>query len=167
MSCLGVLFSLDEKEVNKLKTLKSDRDRLEYLQEEIEEIYFERYPDRVSELDKSWDALHRSLTDGKLEYTNGQYPLSHIILGGEILYFEGDYIMTLKTPEQVKQIAFEINNIDEKYLKNGYNKINVDDYGFPLTDDDFQYTWDWFDGSKEFWKLAADENRFVLFTADQ
>ena len=167
MSCLGVLFSLGTHEVDKLKAFKSDKDRLEYLQEEIEESYFNKYRERVAELDKSWDALHRSLTDGKLQYKNGSFPLNHIILDGEPLYFEGDYIMSLKSPEQVKQIAAAITEVDENYLKNGYEKIDPDDYGFPLTDDDFEYTWAWFDGSKEFWKLAAQENRYVLFTVDQ
>lgn len=71
---LGVLFSLDESEVEKLKSFETDEERLVYLQEEIEENYFEDYPQRVAELDKAWDALHRSLTDGKLEYTNGTFP---------------------------------------------------------------------------------------------
>ena len=94
MSCLGVLFSLDEKEVEKLKSYDADSERLEYLQHSIEEIYFEKFPDRIAELDKSWDGLHRSLTDGK-------------------------------------------------------------------------YGWDWFSNSIAFWELAAKENRYVLFTADQ
>ena len=167
MSCLGVLFSLEEKEVNKLKSFKSDDDRLDYLQQEIEAIYFEDFPERVAELDKSWDAIHRSLTDGKLGYTNGSFPLNHVILGGEIIYFGKDYIMTLKTPGQVKQISLEIDKISEEILKTGYYSIDEQDYGFPLSEDDFEYTWTWLDGSKEFWKLAAAENRFVLFTADQ
>jgi len=53
MSCLGVLFSLDEKEVEKLKSYDADSERLEYLQHGIEEIYFEKFPDRIAELDKS------------------------------------------------------------------------------------------------------------------
>jgi Domain of unknown function (DUF1877) len=167
MSCLGVLFSLNEKEVNKLKSFKSDEDRLEYLQEEIEEIYFEKFPEKVAELDKSWDALHRGLTNGKLEYSNGNFALNHIILGGEIIYLGDNYIMTLKTPEQVKQIAVDIDKVDKEFLRIGYNKIDANEYGFPLSEDDFEYTWTWFDSSKEFWKLAATENRYVLFTADQ
>jgi hypothetical protein len=167
MSCLGVLFSLDKSEVDKLKAFTSDKDRLEYLQEEIEETYFDKYPERVAELDKSWDALHRSLTNGKLEYTNGVFPLSHVVLGGELLYYEGDYIMSLKTPDEVKQITSAVEKIDEDYLKKGYQKIDANDYGFPLTDEDFEYTWNWLDGAKEFWRLAAMENRYVLFTADQ
>lgn len=167
MACLGVLFSLEKTEIDKLKSFASDEERLDYLQEEIEELYFSEYPERVAELDKSWDAIHRSLTDGKLEYNNGDFPLSHVVLGGEILYTSGDYIMTLKHPDQVKEIAKAIDQTDETGLKNGYNKIDPENYGFPLTKEDFEYTGNWFQNSREFWTLAAKENRFVLFTADQ
>jgi hypothetical protein len=167
MACLGVLFSLDEKEVKKLKSFKSDEDRLEYLQEEIEETFFEKYPDKVAELDKSWDALHRSLTDGKLEWENGTFPLNHVILAGELLYSEDDYIMSLKTPEQVSQIAEAVEKVTEDDLRKGYNRIDVKDYGFELSVEDFEYMWQWFNSSKEFWKKASQEKRYVLFTADQ
>lgn len=167
MSCLGVLFSLSQSEVDKLKSFTNDEDRLDYLQEEIEETYFDEYSQFVAELDKSWDALHRSLTDGRLTYSNGTFPLSHVILGGDILYTRGDYIMTLKTPEQVRAIASTLENVDRDILKQGYYRINENDYGFPLTDEDFEYTWDWLEQSKGFWKLAAEKNRYVLFTVDQ
>lgn len=39
MSCLGVLFSLDKETVQKIKSFSSDADRLEYLQDEVEEKY--------------------------------------------------------------------------------------------------------------------------------
>jgi hypothetical protein len=155
MGCLGVLFSLGEVEVSKLKHLPSDEESLEYLQEEIEEDFFEQYPARVAELDKAWDALHRSLTDGKLEYGNGIFPLSHVILGGEILYSGGDYIMTLKNPQQVQKIAERLTAITQESLRDGYNKIDSDNYGSYLTEEDFEYTWDWFKDSHPFWKLAA------------
>jgi hypothetical protein len=167
MAFLGVLFSLDEKTVSKLKSFKSDEDRLEFLQEDIEESIMENEPERFAEFDKSWDALHRSLTDGKFEWKNGTFPLNHVILGGQQIYHEDDYIMSLKTPEQVKQIAEAVVAISEEDLRKGYNKINSNDYGFDLTDEDFEYTWTWFQDSLDFWKKAASENRFVLFTADQ
>lgn len=31
----------------------------------------------------------------------------------------------------------------------------------------FEYTWGWFEASIKFWKEAAEEKRYVLFTADQ
>ena len=167
MAYLGVLFSLSKAEVQKLKSFSLDEDRLDYLQEEIEESYFEDYPERLAELDKSWDALHRSLTNGKLEWDNGTFPLNHTILGGELIYHQQDYIRTLKTPDQVKAIFSEIKNITESELRNGYDKIDTKDYGFELTDEDFEYTWDWFKQSVDFWEKANSENRYVLFTADQ
>jgi hypothetical protein len=36
-----------------------------------------------------------------------------------------------------------------------------------LTEQDFEYTWEWFVGLREFWQRAAAENRAVLFTVDQ
>lgn len=105
MSCLGVLFSLDKKSVDKLKSFTSDEDSLDHLQMDVEEVYFNEYPQWTCELDKAWDAIHRALTNGKLEWDGGTCPLNHVILGGEILYSEPDYIMTLKTPEQVADIT--------------------------------------------------------------
>lgn len=166
MACLGVLFSLDEKIVKKLKSFKTDEKRLEYLQEDIEEVYFEQYPDKIAELDKAWDSIHRCLTDGKLEWENGDYPLNHIILGGELIYHEEDYIMSLKNPNQVQDIADNIDLVTEEILRIGYNKIDSQDYGFELTVEDFQYTVDWFRDSINFWKQAAKDKRYVLFTAD-
>ncbi|MCF2875558.1 MULTISPECIES: YfbM family protein [unclassified Tenacibaculum] len=167
MAYLGVLFSLSQKEVQKLKSFLSDEDRLDYLQEEIEEVYFEDYPERFAELEKSWDALHRSLTNGKLEWDNGSFPLNHTILGGELIYRKRNYIMSLKTPEQVKEIYSTLKDIAKTDLRTRYNKIDSKNYGFELTEEDFEYTWDWFEESKEFWKKADLENRYVLFTADQ
>jgi len=167
MACLGVLFSLDEKTVSKLKAFESEEDRLAFLQEDIEETIMENEPERFAEFDKSWDALHRSLTDGKFEWTNGAFPLNHVVLGGEQLYHEDDYIMSLKTPEQVENIAAAIVNISKEDLRKGYDKIDSDDYGFDLTNEDFEYTWRWFQRSLEFWQKAATEKRFVLFTVDQ
>ena len=110
----------------------------------IEEEYFNKYPDKLCELDKSWDAIHRTLTDGKLEWTNGDYPLNHIILGGEILYFQQDYIMTLKTPDQVKDIFKGFDLVTKETFRNRYFKIDKDLYGFGTTEEDLDYTWTWF-----------------------
>jgi hypothetical protein len=167
MSCLGVLFSLDKVTVDKLKSFSSDEERLDYLQIEIEEEYFNKHPDKLAELDKAWDAIHRTLTDGKLEWTNGDYPLNHIILGGEILYFQQDYIMTLKTPDQVKDIFKSFDLVTKESFRDRYFKIDKDLYGSDTTGDDFDYTWTWFSQSREFWKQATEDNRYVLFTADQ
>jgi hypothetical protein len=165
MSYLGVLFSLDKKTVDQLKSFSDDEDRLDYLQGDIEEIYFEDHPEWVCELDKAWDAIHRTLTDGNLEWKNGEYPLNHFILGGEILYSQDDYIISLKSPQQVSDIYNALAKVTAEQFKEKY--LRIDKKAYETSDEDLEYTWEWFDQSREFWKRAAADQRYVLFTADQ
>ena len=163
---LAVLFSISAQEVFKLRAQRDDDARLEYIQSELEPRYFAEEPDRMCGLDKSWDAMHRALTKGTLESPDASYPLSHVILGGESVYGAEDYIMMLKTPAQVSDIAAAIQGIDESAFRSRYNRIDPADYS-EHDEDDLEYTWECFDESKAFWQLAAEENRHVLFTADQ
>lgn len=45
--------------------------------------------------------MHRTLAAGPLRYEGGDYPLGLAVIGGEPLYDEDDYIMSLATPAQV------------------------------------------------------------------
>ena len=167
MGCLGVHFALTEARVKKLRRFADDEKRLEFLQEELEEELIGGDSEWAFQTDKAWDAIHRSLTDGDLTYENGEYPLSHVVLGGEPLYYEDDYIMSLKTPQQVSDVAKAIREVTRDRLRSGYRRISPEMYGFELTDDDFEYTWSNFQGLPEFFARAAAAGRYVLFTADQ
>ncbi len=167
MSCLGVHFALSEKEILQLRSLPDDAARLELLQEEIEESYFKNYPELVAESDKAWDAMHRTLADGLLTWNGGKYPLNHAVLAGELLYTERDYIMSLKAPEQVRDIASALQELTQDEFKRRYFAINQKNYDSPLSEEDLSYTWEWFQHVKELYSRAAKENRYVLFTADQ
>ena len=166
MGCLGVHFALTEDEATKLNSFRKDADRLNYLQEELEETYFGDHPDLMAESDKAWDAMHRALTDGKLTYDR-KGPLSMVVLGGEGLYYKTDYIMSLKTPAEVASIADSVDGVTKEKLRAGYDRISDGDYGFPKSDEDFNYTWEWFQGVAELFKKAAAEKRYVLFSASQ
>jgi len=166
MGCLGVHFALSEKEVSELRSQPDDASRLEQLQEEIEPTYFEEHPELLAENDKAWDAIHRTLTDGKLAWDNGKYPLNHVIMGGEPLYSEGDYIISLKTPRQVQDIATALPSVTESDFRKRYFGIDKS-YGSPLSEEDFGYTWGNFQSVRELFLRAASENRYVLFTTDQ
>lgn len=167
MSCLGVHFSLSEEEVRKLKSFSDDRDRLDHLQCEIEEKYFEEHGDRVAQSDKAWDAMHRSLSDGDLSYTTGPYPLRLAVIGGESIYAEDDYIMSLKTPAEVKDVAKALATVTKEDFRKKYDAMDAEKYGCPKDDEDFDYTWDWLTGVTVFYEKAAAEGRSVLFSADQ
>ena len=166
MSCLGVHFALSEKEVSELRSQPDDASRLECLQEEIEETYFEKNRELIADTDKAWDAIHRTLTDGKLAWDNGKYPLNHVIMGGESLYLEDDYIMSLKTPKQVQEIASALPSITEDEFRRRYFAVDKS-YDYPLSEEDLGYTWENFQCVRKLFLRAATEKRYVLFTADQ
>ena len=167
MSCLGVHFALTEKEAAQLRSIRDEEARLDHLHEVIEETYFSDYPDLKAESDKAWDAMHRALADGQLSWDGGQYPLNHTVLGGELLYTDSDYIMSLKTPQQVRDIAAALPAITEEEFRRRYFAIDAGSYGSPLSEEDFHYTWDWFQSVRDLYLRAAKEGRSVLFTADQ
>jgi hypothetical protein len=167
MGCLGVHFALTEDEVAALKSRPSDAARLDHLQEVIEDTYFGEQREWLAESDKSWDAIHRTLTDGKIAWDNGTFPLSHVILGGDVLYELDDYIMSLKTPWEVKRIADALRGVTEPGFREQYFRIDEVDYGVPIGEEDYEYTWSWFQGVRDLYYRAADAGRHVLFTASQ
>ena len=167
MASRGVHFALAPEDVESLRALEDEGERLDHLQEVIEEGYFADQKDFVAETDKAWDAIHRALSDGELTWDGGDYPLNHAVLAGELLYTDDDYIMSLKTPSQVSDIAGALARITEPEFRRRYFAIDADSYGFPLTDEDFGYTWGWFETLREFYARAATARRHVLFTADQ
>jgi hypothetical protein len=167
MSCLGVHFALTSEDVAALQAIDDEQERLEFLQAEIEERYFAEPRTYVAESDKSWDAMHRALADGKLSWDGGSFPLNHTVLGGELLYTEDDYIMSLKTPEQVQAIATALEALTEPEFRERYDRIDRKSYDGEIGDEDFEYTWEWFQGVRDLYRRAAAEKRHVLFTADQ
>ena len=141
---------------------------VDHLQEEIEETYFGEHPDLKAECERSWDAMHLASASGQLTWDGGEYPLSHVVLAGEPLYGKSDYIMSLKTPQQVLRISpASLPAITEAEFRRRYFAIDAKSYGFPLSEEDFGYTWELFQGVRDLYTRAAQEGRFVLFTADQ
>lgn len=166
MGCLGLHFSLDDDQVAALKELPGD-ERVDYVQEEFEERLWSRHKSRAQETDKAWDAIHRALTDGDLAWENGEYPLNRVILGGELLSEEDDYILSLKTPKEVRDVAAAISEVTKARLRKGYDAIDAGEVDFAPSDEDFEYTWTWFESLAAFYRRAAKAGRWVLFTADQ
>ena len=111
--------------------------------------------------------MHRALTDGRLTWDGGTYPLNHVVLAGELLYTEDDYIMSLKSPAQVRDITSELEKITKESFRKRYLSISPSEYGMAVSDEDFSYTWEWFENVRQLYRRAAAENLHVLFTADQ
>lgn len=169
MSCLGVLFAVPEDVVKHIRALPMAQ-RPEYISDELEEEYFEEYPERTVELDKAWDAIHRSLTDGTLSFDCESYPLGGAVLGGELLYYDGDkyddYIITAKSPSMVRELYSWLVKLTKKQFREGYSKID-ETYPDELSGEDLEYSWEYLQDSIPFFRLAAEKDLWVLFTADQ
>lgn len=163
MGCLGVFFALTDSDVAKLRAFEDEQERRDYLMEEIEE------DDTVlaETVDKAWDAMHRCFAEGSLDPQRGQPPLSNMVLGGESLYSDDDYIMWLKKPQLVMAIAAAAAGVSREGLVARYGAISPDSYGMDLSEVDRDYTWENFVAAAQFYKRAAAAGKYVLFTADQ
>ena len=160
VASLGVHFAVGDEVARRLAGVDGD-DELEALVEEIEEdsLDVEHF-----DTDKAWDAIHRSLTDGQLEYDNGEYPLNAVILGGDQLHKGDDYVVGLLPPAQVREVADALADVDRDRLRAGYDQIDAGDYDNDVGDEDFDYTWAGFDGLPAFFRRAADAGLTVIFT---
>ncbi len=165
MSCLGVHFAIEANHVEQLRSLQTDQEKLNFVLEHVEEELYDT--DHAAASDKSWDAMHRTLSDGYLTWDGGEYPLNHTVLGGEQLYSGNDFIMSLKSPAQVAEIASVLTTIDNNDFHSRYFAIPARDYDAVLDDDDLEYTWSWFQDVRALYQRAAEDGRYVLFTADQ
>ena len=119
----------------------------------------------VFETDKGWDAIHRCLTDGRLEYDNGDLPLKLCILGGYQLHEGENYVVSVTPDEQVPDVAAALKHITRDQFRAKYDQIDGADYP-DKSDEDFDYTWTMFDGMPQFWERAAKAGRAVVFTVD-
>jgi hypothetical protein len=164
---LGVHFALTTEDADRLCKLATGDERLEFVAESIETRYFEAGKTYVAESDKAWDAMHRALADGELSWDGGTYPLNHTVLGGERLYEGDDYVMILKTPQQVRDISDALDKLTEQDFRRRYDAINEETYDGEKDDADFAYTWEWLQPVRDLYRKAAAEGRHVLFTADQ
>ncbi len=166
MSAHGVLLALDAATVDRLRAEQDEDLRREWLVDVVEADLFERTPQWAYETDVAWDAIHRSLTDGDLDWDNGTYPLNHVILGGEQLYDENDAILSLKSPEQVREIAAALSLVTPARFKAGYQRIAAEDYDGLKGLEDYHSSWDEFCELPEFYQRAADAGRWVIFSVD-
>jgi hypothetical protein len=48
-----------------------------------------------------------------------------------------------------------------------YFAIDQESYDSPLSEDDYQYNWAWFQEVRDLYEMVARDGRCVLFTTDQ
>jgi hypothetical protein len=66
---------------------------------------------------------------------------------------------------QVKDVATALSKISQPWFRERYFAIPQNEYEI-LSEDDFQYTWEWFEEVRQLYEKASTENRAVIFTVD-
>lgn len=163
MAMRGVHFALsDEQAARLLEAVEGGDDDVMTIVEAIEEAWEEPF---VAASDKAWEAIHRCLTGGTLLYEGGEYPLNHVICGGEqLLSGDIDYTASFVKVEQVRDVAVALAPLTEAWLRERYDRLDPDEY--EGSDEDFAYTWENFEVVRGLFVRAAKAGRAVLFTVD-
>ena len=160
MAARGVHFALTAEEASRLMdTPDSDDEKIQAFVGEIEERWDKEW---TQETDKAWDAIHRCLTDGKLEW--GDTPFHMCILPHDNICDDEDYIVCFASAEDVKEVWVAIGGIDRDEMRRRYDTLDPDEYDGELSEDDFEYTWNWFEPLRAFFRKAAEHDRAVIFT---
>ena len=98
---------------------------------------------------------------------HGSYPLKLAVLGGRRLQeSEYDYFIRLIEPHEVADLVPALKEIDKPALRARYFKHCKGawpEYG----EDDFGYTWEYFEMLRDFFERMSGNGRAVIFTADQ
>jgi hypothetical protein len=133
---LGVHFALSTVDEQRLLAAAGNDDALLQIIAEIEET---GHVDWACQHALAWDALHRCLTDGRLEYEGGTFPLRAAVIGGRQLIEEADYTVSYVTAAEVRQVAQALESVEEDWFRERYASLHDTDYAGPLDEDD--YTW--------------------------
>jgi hypothetical protein len=155
---LGVHFALSKQDEARLLAAAGDDNAVVAMVEEIES-------DLECDTD-ALDALHRCLTDGRLEYANGTYPLRAAVLGGRQLVEDTEYTVSYVDADQVRDVAEALSIIEPDWLRRRYDMLGDTDYAGQISEDDFEDTWDGLEDVRDFFAEAAEAGLAVVFTVE-
>jgi hypothetical protein len=160
MAHRGVLFAVTGETVAALLAASSDaalRSVVGTLEEEADEGH-------LAEVDRAWDAIHRTLTDGSLRVSEANDPLAKAILGGKQLHRGDDDIVSLVLAEEVPEIARALAQIDEQTFLQRYLRLEQSDYAPAYGKKDARIAWEYFGNVVLLYAQAAASGRAVVFT---
>jgi hypothetical protein len=160
MGCLGVLFALTRKQLERLLEANSD----DQVKKQVRDMSEKGCYDFLVDTDKSWDAIHRCLSDGTLDFEGGTYPLNHCILAGKQLHEGKNYIVSFKRPDEVRDIAAALKKVTEPWFRERYFALTKTDFPQEIClDDEWDYTLHYLKHITEFYQQATMTERAVIF----
>ena len=163
MAGRGVLFAIGDADVSALLEADGHDAVVKYVKTTIQERWEKGF---VSETDKAWYAIHLCVAGGS-SLDESDSPESRCIFGTATLTTEDDRTVAYTPADQVPETAAALAAIDAEGLRAQYDLIDPETYAWAdLSDDDFKYTWVYFEAARTLWQTAADSGRSVIFTVD-
>lgn len=167
MACRGMHSAITAEQRAHLEALPDGEERYFYLND----IYEELGDDYQQHMDKSWDAIHRCLTqsppgEALLDTAAGSYPLKLAIIGGKELSQDPSYLLYLIEPNDVPVLAQAMAGISPERFAELY-RHHCRGYAPEFGDEDLEYSFAYFEELRDFLARIAPTGRAVVFSADQ
>ena len=164
MAGRGVLFAVGAEDVEALLAADGHAAVVRYVKGTIQERWEKEF---VAETDKAWYAIHLCVSGGSAALDESDAPEARCIFGSATLTTEDDRTVAFTPADEVAATAAALAAIDSDALRAEYDRIDPDTYAWAdLSDDDFKYTWVYFEAARKLWQKAADSGRAVIFTVD-
>lgn len=119
--------------------------------------------DRALDIGAMWDPLHRMMTDGELDPSGGDFPHSHVVLGGKQLHHGSDFSAILIRPDMVGFVSEAINDLKQDEVREKFESLPPT-YDKPRGDKEFVELWLAVQQMQVFFDAAAENLEAVVFT---
>lgn len=148
---------------------RTDEDAIWKIREGNMDFIYEENKENLLDIDKSWHAIHFTLTGCAYGGEEGDI-LSNLVFGGEPINEKdmGCGPARLFTKEKTAQLSEALKKWDKTAFCKNFNVADMlehDIYPVMSGEDDadfFTYVWTCFDALKEFFQKAAEERQSVL-----
>ena len=162
---LGLHLALSKQDVTRIEGFADPDELALFISGDLEERYIDDA--RWScQTDKAWDAIHRCLGNGMLVYGEGPFPLAYAVLGGRALAAGEDCTACLVDAPKVPETSRALAMVTRAWFEERYRTLRDTDYAGPVTSQDCEHTWGYFEALRAFYAKAANAGRAVLFTTD-
>jgi len=119
---------------------------------------------QILDVKRTWDAIHRCLTEGALDAEAGEFPLNHVILGGKKLHNGDDYVAVVVRPDMVTFIAEALHDVKEPDFRKAFFGLAEKGYDQPINEKEYSYIWHMVQEIRTFLEYCDEERFAVLFT---
>ncbi len=119
---------------------------------------------QVLEVKRTWDAIHRCLTEGTLDPEGGDFPLNHVILGGKKIHHGDDYVAAVIRPDMVTFIAEALREVKEPEFRKCFFALGDQGYDQPINEKEYSYVWHAVQEIRTFFEFCDEERFAVMFT---